>query len=348
MAIGTVVWGHCREEINNAILDQLKKGVSFSVPARIEMEVAEKILSRIGHYKHIRFCKNGADAVTAALRLARAITGRIKVICGSYHGWHEWSATGYYGKKNNVLGIPKEIASLTIWLPEESINDIKLAIEKNHDEVACIVVCPDHWSKADLKKLREICNSNNILFVFDEVVSGLRFAKRGVSGEYEIWPDVLCISKGLANGLPLASILTTEEFMPHFNKIKFSNTHSTDSLSLAAASAAEELLRKALEWPTWKHQANKMIAEIKAEIIRMELTAKLRVSGHAGDFRIHTPGKNILNDSFREHFVKHLAKEDIYSRGYILLSDTHTNIQIEIIKNAIINSIKAWGEIVSH
>jgi glutamate-1-semialdehyde 2,1-aminomutase len=95
MAMGTAVWGHARAEVEAAVIHQLRRGVSYSLPAPLELELAELLLARFDRFESVRFCKSGADAVTGAVRIARACTGRAIVIATGYHGWMDWSACGY-------------------------------------------------------------------------------------------------------------------------------------------------------------------------------------------------------------------------------------------------------------
>lgn len=344
MAMGSIVWGHSRQEIELAIIKQLRRGVSFSVPAKLELEVAETILGRFGHFNCIRFCKNGADAVSAAVRVARRMKGKQIVIYGAYHGWHDWSAFGYYERKWKQLGIPRNTRNTSQWLDVESFENAQTWINHLSNNLACIIVTPENWLKEELKKLKELCYTRNICLIFDEVSSSIRFGKRGVAGAHDVWPDMMCISKGLANGLPLAAVLARDDYSRYFEDVKFTNTYSSECLALAAAKASEYLLKEVTVWPTWRGKTEKMMHEISNHIHATGLSEILTVSGYHGSFRVHTPGKSPYEDSFREYLVKFLAMSGVFSKGFLLFSAKHTDEQLEFVKDRIIASIVSWGQ----
>ena len=203
MGLGAVMWGHCRPEIDGPVIAQVQKSLKFSVPPEIEMIAAELILQRLQRFDWLRFVKTGADAVSGAVRLARALTGRKYVVCGSYHGWHDWSAFHHYGS-GGELGIPDAHGDWTLHLSKERWNN---AAPYMRAEVAAFVVCPEHWPADGLSMLAKSCEKNGSLLIFDEVKSGLRFGPQGVWATRGIIPDLLCLSKGLANGYPLGALI---------------------------------------------------------------------------------------------------------------------------------------------
>lgn len=345
MTMGTIVWGHARKEINQSIIEQLNKGVSFSIPAKLEYIVAEKILNRIGKYNSLRFCKNGADAVTAAIRLAKSNNNRKFVLYGSYHGWHDWSACRYYGC-NLELGINQNAIDDTIWMESLSHSFVKRLIKGKEKNISCIIICPGSWKTSDLLELQQLCNKHSIVLIFDEVATFIRAGKKGFTGEKDIWPDLLCFSKGLANGLPLAVITGKDKFMSRIEDIKLSNTHSSELIALAAADACEDLLMKSSSWPSWKETGSNLMHIISQYIKDLGLENQLLIEGYYGCFRVHSHQKTIHNDPFREIFVKHFAKNGIFSTGYILLSDQHSNDDIQRIKQVTLQAINNWAKII--
>jgi glutamate-1-semialdehyde 2,1-aminomutase len=343
MALGTVVWGHCNREINLSIMRQIRLGCNFSLPSRLEAMAAEKILNRLRSFSSLRFCKTGADAVSAAIRIARAHTGRRRILAGTYHGWHDWSAYNHYDRSSK-LGIPDSIGKLTVWLKEESIQEIKRVLDVYND-IAAVVVCPEHWEKEDLQKIVAICKSKFIMVIFDEIKSSLRFGRRGVAGAVGVCPDLLCLGKGLANGLPIAAIVGPREIMALCNDVRLTSTYATENLSLAATDAAEDLLMAQSHWPPWKERAEALMHALNEEIESHNLTGQLIVSGYYGCFHIGSASKLKIEDPFRKHFILTLARDNIFSSGYILLSAAHKPTHINRIEKAARASIRAWKNI---
>jgi glutamate-1-semialdehyde 2,1-aminomutase len=341
MGLGTVVWGYCRAEIDDAAIEQIRRGAHFSVPTAIEAELAEKVIHRLTSFEAVRFCKNGSDAVTAAVRIARSATGRTRVVSGSYHGWHDWSAYRHYGG-GPELGIPAPIGQLTLWLEDETVECATATVESGTD-VAALIVCPEHWAPAGLRSLRLLCDEKGIVLVFDEVKSSIRFGRHGVCGGTGVVPDLLCLGKGLANGYPLAGIVGPHDLMRRCTDVRFTGTFFGECVSLAAASAAEDLLANHESWPPWRPMAEAMMDRIQRTIVREGLTENLSITGYHGCFRIQTPNLSPLADPFRHYFVQELAKRGIFSAGHVLLSCAHDERQVAQIRDACQEVVSNWA-----
>jgi len=343
MSMGSLIWGYCNEDVNIAITEQLGKGVTFSLPSIIELELAELILSRLGKYTLIRFCKNGADAVSAAVRLARTATKRDKIVYAAYHGWHDWSAYGYYGETPERLGIPHQIKQDVIWLSQQVLaGETEQLINQYKEDIAGLVLCPGNWSTQDLIAIRELCLSLNIILIFDEVSSGMRWGLKGATGMHNVWPDLLCLSKGLANGLPLAALTGKSELMELCMQIKFSNAHSSECVSIAAAMASEKLLCKQPVWPSWKLPGQQIIDSIMTIISENDANRHLTITGNYAGFRVHTPGKSIHNDLFHRFLLSSFAAHGIFSMGYVLLSASHSEQDIILIESCLTSAVHSW------
>ncbi|MEK4274025.1 aminotransferase class III-fold pyridoxal phosphate-dependent enzyme [Paenibacillus sp. FSL R7-0026] len=347
MAMGTAPWGHARHEVQLTVIHQLKKGTSFSLPADIELECAELILERFeGRYPSLRFTKSGADAVSGAVRLARAASGKSKVIATAYHGWHDWSAYGYYGGQTKERGIPVDIERSTIWVNKPTTERIEAQITSSPEDIACIVLCPNEWKKDALEQAVNLCRSLDIIIIFDEVTSGIRMGKQATAGEYDIWPDLLCISKGMANGLPLAAVMGPEHLMSLSGQVRFSNAHSSETTALAAAIACERLMKNAKVWPTWRDPATRIMDRLESELVLLGLTDQLEVRGTYASFCIQSLAEdNFQTDPFREFMVKRMAHFGIFTKGYFIFSDAHTREELLWVEEALLQILSDWKEI---
>jgi glutamate-1-semialdehyde 2,1-aminomutase len=339
MGLGAVMWGHCRPEIDGPVIAQVQKGQLFSVPPEIEMIAAELILQRLQRFDWLRFVKTGADAVSGAVRLARALTGRKYVVCGSYHGWHDWSAFHHYGS-GGKLGIPDDIGQLTLHLSKERWEN---AVPYMRAEVAAFVVCPEHWPADELSMLAKSCEKNGSLLIFDEVKSGLRFGPQGVWATRGIIPDLLCLSKGLANGYPLGALIGHAPSKTTAHSIKLSGTYFTDCTSLAAAIACERMLATRPIWPSW-HASTRLLLDCAtaATTSARHASRRLSVSGDDISIRIHSLDAKPGNDPFRLAFIEGMARHGILSTGFITLSDAHTDAHVTRIEAAVLETIDDW------
>lgn len=346
MAMGTAPWGHARHEVQLTVIHQLKKGTSYSIPADIELECAELILERFeGRYPSLRFTKSGADAVSGAVRLARAGSGKSRVIATAYHGWHDWSAYGYYGRETKERGIPVDIERTTIWIDKPSPERIEAQIQSSPEDIACIVLCPNEWKREPLAQVVSLCRSLDIIVIFDEVTSGIRMGKQATAGEYDIWPDLLCISKGMANGLPLAAVMGPEHLMSLSGQVRFSNAHSSETTALAAAIACERLMKSAKVWPSWREATIRIMDLIEAELVLLGLTDQLVLKGTYASFSISSISEeNFHTDPFREFMVKRMAHFGIFTKGYFIFSDAHTRDELLWVEEALLQTLSDWKE----
>ena len=243
-ALGPITIGYNVEEINDAVKAQLDKGISFSLQAEAEVELAEKIIEIIPCAEMVRFVKNGGDATTAAIRLARAYTERDLVALSGYHGMHDWSI----GSTENNKGIPKAISDLTKTFEYNNIESLEELFNRYPDEIAAVILEPiqANGPKDDfLQKVKELTHKHGAVLIFDEVVSGFRYALGGASEYYGIVPDMAAFGKGMGNGLPISAVAGKKEIMKQIEEgIFVSTTFGGEALSMAGSLAALEILEK--------------------------------------------------------------------------------------------------------
>ncbi|HJZ72642.1 MAG TPA: aminotransferase class III-fold pyridoxal phosphate-dependent enzyme [Vicinamibacterales bacterium] len=240
MAIGPLSLGYAYPAVDRAIREQLEDGITFSMMHPLEVEVAELVRDAVPNAEMVRYSKTGADVTSAAVRLARAFTGRSKVICCGYHGWHDW----YISVTNRALGVPKPVQDLTATF---DYNDLQSAAALLDDDTACAILEPmifDEPRDGFLDELQAACRKNGTLLVFDEMWTGFRFALGGAQERFGVRADLMCYSKAIANGMPLAVLAGRTDVMRLCEKdVFFFTTFGGEALSLAAAKATIRELR---------------------------------------------------------------------------------------------------------
>ena len=240
MAIGPLSLGYAYPAVDDAIRAQLEDGITFSMMHPLEVEVAELIREAVPNADMVRYSKTGADVTSAAVRLARAFTGRSKVICCGYHGWHDW----YISVTNRAAGVPAPVHALTRTF---DYNDVRSAIDLLDEDTACAILEPmifDEPRDGFLHELQAACRKNGTLLVFDEMWTGFRFALGGAQERFGVQADLVCYSKAIANGMPLAVLAGRADVMRLCERdVFFFTTFGGEALSLAAAKATIEELR---------------------------------------------------------------------------------------------------------
>jgi glutamate-1-semialdehyde aminotransferase len=241
MAIGPLVLGYGHPAVDQAIRDQLEKGITFSLVHPLEVEVAERVNRVVPGAESVRFSKTGCDVTTAAVRLARAFTGRNKVLCCGYHGWHDW----YIGVTDRNLGIPQVTQDLTYTF---NYNDVQSVVDAIDDDVAAVILEPVVFEEPRndfLRELRRVTERAGALLVFDEMWTGFRCALGGAQQRYDVRADLACFSKAVANGMPLSVLTGRRDVMQLLEKqVFFFTTFGGEALSLAAAKATIDVLER--------------------------------------------------------------------------------------------------------
>ncbi|MFB0500159.1 MAG: aminotransferase class III-fold pyridoxal phosphate-dependent enzyme [Candidatus Hadarchaeaceae archaeon] len=236
LALGSVILGYRYPRVNEAIVKQLKEGIVFSLMHPLEVEVSELLTEVIPCAEMVRFGKNGADATSAAVRVARAYTGREKIAYCGYHGWQDW----YIVTTSRDKGVPNALRNYICPFEFNKIETLDKVFEENKGEVAAIIMEPmgvEEPRNGFLGKVKELAHENDALLIFDEIVTGFRLAMGGAQEYFKVTPDLACFGKGMANGMPLSAVVGRKEVMKLFDEVFFSVTFGGEALSLAAALA---------------------------------------------------------------------------------------------------------------
>lgn len=241
MGLAAVGLGYCDPDVDRAVREQLENGISFSLPTQLEAELAELIVDLVPSAEMVRFGKNGSDATSAAIRLARAHTGRDKVLVCGYHGWHDW----YIGSTPRHLGVPDAVRALTDSASANDPETIEARLKADPTAYAAIVVEPMLLEDGHrtLPEIRTLADQYGAILVFDEVVTGFRYALGGAQQLYGVTPDLTCLGKAMANGMPLSAITGRRDIMRLMDDIFFSGTFGGEALSLAASLATIRKVR---------------------------------------------------------------------------------------------------------
>jgi glutamate-1-semialdehyde aminotransferase len=243
-SLGAITLGYNFKPTNKAIKKQLNKGIIFSTQSQLEIQLAEILNEIIPGAESVRFLKNGSDATTSAVKLARAFTKKDIILMSGYHGMDDWSI----GTTVNNNGVPKDVQKLTDTFEYNDIDSLQEKFNKYKANIAAVILEPiqGNGPKKDyLQKIKKLCEENNALLIFDEVVSGFRYALGGAAELYKVTPDLAAYGKGMANGMPLSFVSGRKEIMSLIGKDVFvSTTFGGENLSLASAIATIRFMKK--------------------------------------------------------------------------------------------------------
>jgi glutamate-1-semialdehyde aminotransferase len=244
MALGPPILGYADPVVDRAVRDQLKVGgITYSLPHPLEVEVAELLAKTIPCAEMTRFGKNGSDVTSAAVRLARAHTGRDIVLQCGYHGWQDW----HIGLTTRNRGVPAAVQGLTKAFKYNDLDSLHQLLDAHRGQVACIIMEPmgvEEPKPGFLEGVRKAATDAGALLVFDEIVTGFRFALGGAQAHFKVTPDLAAVGKAMGNGMPIGALVGKAEYMRTLEEVFFSMTFGGETLSLAAAKATITEMRR--------------------------------------------------------------------------------------------------------
>ncbi len=273
-----VVLGYGDEDVNEAIGDQLARGISFSLATEREAEVAERLVRLVPCAEMVRFGKNGSDATSAAIRLARAITGRDHVAVCGYHGWHDW----YIGATSRDLGVPEAVRALTHRFAYNDPRSLETLFDAVPGGLAAVILEPaglEEPAPGFLEALRRLTEVHGALLIFDEIITGFRLHMGGAGAHYGVAPDLACFGKAMGNGMPISAIVGPRRHMQVMEDIFFSGTFGGEALSLAAAAATLDKLERLDAPRRFAGLGARIKRAMQAAIADCDLGAVLSVAG---------------------------------------------------------------------
>ena len=325
--LGPIILGYNDEDVNKAITEQLKDGITFSLPHPLEVELAEDLKKLIPCAEMVRYGKNGSDATTATIRIARAFTGREKIACCGYHGWQDWYITTTTRKR----GVPKAMDSLICTFEYNKIDTLRKAFAENPGQIAAVIMEPigvEDPQPGFLEQVRDIAHQNGALLIFDEVVTGFRVSLGGAQSYYKVIPDLAAFGKALSNGMPLSVVAGKKEIMQTSEDVFISMTSGGETLSLAAARATLKKLQEKNVihhlWTMGQRLKDGIIAGIKTN----ELPIKVKgLPVHFVCVFKDASGQESLE--FKSLFIQEMTKRGILTGGYFNQCYAHSAEDIE-------------------
>ena len=336
-SLAAITIGYGDRDISRAVKKQLSKGVIYSLPGTLEAEVASLIIELVPSAELVRFGKNGTDATSAAVRLARAHTGRdLLAVCG-YHGWQDW----YIGSTTRDKGVPAATKSLTKTFKYNDIASLSELISKSPQKFAAVIMEPMNVSFPEenfLHDVRKLCDDNGIILIFDETITGFRFASGGAQEFFNVIPDLSTFGKGIANGFPLSAVVGKRQIMKEMEEIFFSGTFGGELLSLAAAKVVLEKHKKMDIAGILTEKGENLRKGVESMIVRNNLQNVLTLSGHpTWVFLNWTPTDQYSVDELKTFFM-----QEMFQRGVLILN-AH-NISLAFGRKELRIVLKAYSE----
>jgi aminotransferase MxcL len=340
--LGANTLGHNHPAVVDAIQETLARGLLHSLPTELEVDTTRELVAMIPGAQMSRFFKTGADATSAAVRLARHITGKEKVVTVGYNGWHDHFMF-------DTPGVPAALQELTLRMPlmaEAHEPALLELIEARADELAVVLLSLPYnrvVSASFLHALRDTCRRKGVLFVLDEVVTGFRLALGGAQQFYDLQADFVCLSKGIAAGMPLSAVAGPREYLARMNELQVSTTFGGELLSLAVCRAALRVYR---ETDYIEHQA-RLGRRLAQGINRVAEQGghPLRVVGYDAIPLLRFSPDLAQQAKLAEPFVGAMARRGvIFRRDVNFLSSAHTQAQVDTTVDAVADALRELAQ----
>ena len=352
-ALGPIILGYTHPDVDDAVRDQLGRGVLFSMSSPLEVELAEYLCGHLPGVEQIRFLKTGHEANGACLRLARAFTGRSHVITCGYHGHTDYFAAGggsaplWMNRTGN--GVPLEIDDLVTRVPYGDHDALEQALEDHGHHLAAIIMVPYDWqeniARDFVSRAREATQALDALLIFDQVLTGFRLSPTGGQGFFGIVPDLTSYAKAMANGYPISAYGGRRDVMQRHDQVTITTTYAGETLSLAAALVTT---KKILEEPIIDEMARQG-ARIATAFDHMAASLGLpfRSFGLPQAHQFRFDDANMERDrSLRMAFFRGLLERGIFPSEPFLMNASHDDAAVEETVAAVQASLRELADLV--
>jgi len=348
MGLRAVTLGHAYRPVVDAAQRQMQLGANFNRPSPIEVECAEALLGVVPRADMVKFAKDGSTAVSAALKLARAHTGRVKVaICANhpFFSYNDWFmvTTGIPG------GIPADVANETLTFRYNDLAGVERLFAEHPDEVACVMLEPARTEEPQgnfLHRLRELAHRHGALFALDETITGFRWAIGGGQEVFDITPDLAVFGKALGNGFSISALAGRREIMDlgglrHSSERVFllSTTHGAETHSLAAAAKVIEIYRTEDVIGTLYRRGERLARGVRQAVTSLGLERQFTLAGRPCALLYGTSdAQGKPSQQLRTLFLQELVKRGVLAPSFIVSyshSDTDIDRTIEAVARAL-------------
>lgn len=353
MGLRTVGLGHAFEPVVAAVRSALSLGTNFSRPAAIELECAEQFQSLIPAAEMVKFCKNGSDALDAAVKLARAHTGRDMIaICGS----HPFFSVGdwFIGTTGMPGGIPGWIRQQTIKFNFNDVASLAALFEQHAKQISCVIMeaCRvEEPTPTFLHDVQALCRKHGALLVLDEMITGFRWHRSGAQHVYGVRPDLTAFGKAMGNGFSISALAGRRDVMElgGFTKDRervflLSTTHGAETHSLAAGIATMRFYAENEVTEVLHRQGARLKARIDAATRSMGLAPYFEIVGRPCSMVYVARDKNgTPSNAFRTLFLQETVARGLIAPSFVV-SYSHSDADVDEAADIVIDALSIYAQ----
>ncbi len=362
MGLSSVSLGHAFDPINDRVKQEIDRGVNFQRPSYIEMEAAESFLSLVPAHDMIKFAKNGSLVTTAAVKLARAFTGRKLVAFPGDHPFYSYD-DWFIGKTACNRGVPEEISNLSLTFKSCNLESLQALFDQFPNQIACVITEPEknmcgadcNCSRTPAEFLREaidLCHRHGALFIMDEMITGFKTDLPGCISKYDLKPDMATWGKGIANGFSFCALTGKKEIMElggirrngEEKVFLVSTTHGAETSALAAAIATIDYFQQNNVVAHNQAIGDLLIAGIRSEVAKAALQSYIQVSSSNWmPIWIFRNREGEADANLRTLMMQEMIRRGILFQGAFIPCFSHTELDIEFLVKSFANCLNMYA-----
>lgn len=338
MGLRSVSLGHAYPAVVEAASRQMHLGNNFTRPSPVEVEAAELLLGLIDGAEQVKFAKDGSSTTTAAVKLARAHTGRELIAACADHPFYSYDDWFFAINPMNA-GIPKVLSQQILTFAYNDIGSVERLFAEHSGQIACLILEParlDEPADGFLEALRELCTREGTVLIFDETITGFRWHLKGAQHLYGVTPDLSIFGKGLANGFSVSALAGKREIMDlgglHHDRERvflLSATHGAENHGLAAAAKVMEIYKSENVIETLYRQGQRLADGVEAASAALGLSDHVGVIGRACNLVYYTRDNDGQpSQPFRTLFLQELIRGGVIAPSFVV-SYSHTDAHID-------------------
>jgi glutamate-1-semialdehyde 2,1-aminomutase len=357
MGLRSVTLGHGYEPVVRAVSAAIVDGTSFTRPSRLELEAAEAFVDQVPGAEMVKFTKNGSDATTAAVRLARAATGRRRVaVCRSqpFFSTHDW----FIGTTPMSAGTLEEESRLTVGFEYNDLGSLQALLDRHPGDVACVIIeaatALAEPAPGFLEGLRELADRDGFVLIFDEMITGMRWSAGGAQDVYGVLPDLSTWGKALGNGFPISALAGRRDLMElgglrtdAERVFLLSTTHGAETTGLAAYLAVRQAYRDRDVVAEMETVGTTLATAVSAEIDAAGLSEHVQVLGRPSCLVFATrDADGRPSQEFRTLFLQELIRRGVLAQSFVV-SAAHTDDDVRLTVEAVAGALPVYSRAVA-
>lgn len=345
MGLRSVTLGHGYRPVVDAVMSAAANGVNFTRPSALELEAAESFLEQVPGADMVKFAKNGSDVTTAAVKVARAATGRPVVGLCSDHPFlstDDW----FIGTTPMAAGIPAEVKALTDTFRYNDLESVQALLDRRSGEIACLILeVATAIAEPDpgfLTGLRSLCDQHGIVLIFDEIITGMRWSVGGAQEVYGVTPDLSTWGKALGNGFAISALAGRRELMElgglntdRSRPFLLSTTFGPESTGLAAYMAVQHAYENRDVIRIMEKQGKKLADAVNSAVKEAGLAEYVSVIGRSScQVFVTRDTSGVPSQEYRALFLQELLRHGVLGQSFVI-SAAHTDQDLEQTVNAV-------------